>query len=85
VKKPNPKNIQNAEKIKELEEQIQRFVRLGTIDDVNRLYNNVSFEGYKTKDKLSWLFSDRLQSRASALRLLINRKSSYPTKLTPSH
>lgn len=26
VKKPNPKNIQNAEKIKELEEQIRRFV-----------------------------------------------------------
>lgn len=25
VKKPNPKNIQNAEKIKELEEQIQRY------------------------------------------------------------
>lgn len=24
VKKPNPKNVQNAEKIKELEEQIQR-------------------------------------------------------------
>ena len=24
VKKPNPKNIQNADKIKELEEQIQR-------------------------------------------------------------
>jgi hypothetical protein len=26
VKKPNPKNIQNADKIKELEEQIQRYV-----------------------------------------------------------
>lgn len=26
VKKPNPRNIQNAEKIKELEEQIQRYV-----------------------------------------------------------
>src|SRR5205809_7154811 len=26
VKKPNPKNIQNAEKIKELEEQIHRYV-----------------------------------------------------------
>lgn len=28
VKKPNPKNIQNLDKIKELEEQIQRFVDL---------------------------------------------------------
>lgn len=27
VKKPNPKNQQNEEKIKELEGQIQRFVR----------------------------------------------------------
>lgn len=27
VKKPNPKNEQNAEKIKELEEHIQRYVR----------------------------------------------------------
>lgn len=26
VRKPNPKNVQNAEKIKELEEQIQRYV-----------------------------------------------------------
>lgn len=26
VKKPNPKNIQNTDKIKELEEQIQRWV-----------------------------------------------------------
>lgn len=28
VKKPNPKNIQNTDKIKELEEQIQRYVFL---------------------------------------------------------
>ena len=28
VKKPNPKNIQNADKIKELEEQIQRYIIL---------------------------------------------------------
>jgi kinetochore protein Mis13/DSN1 len=26
VRKPNPKNVQNIEKIKELEEQIQRYV-----------------------------------------------------------
>jgi kinetochore protein Mis13/DSN1 len=26
VKKPNPKNVQNADKIRELEEQIQRYV-----------------------------------------------------------
>jgi kinetochore protein Mis13/DSN1 len=26
VKKPNPKNVQNADKIKELEEQIQRYI-----------------------------------------------------------
>lgn len=28
VKKPNPKNVQNLDKIKELEEQIQRLVIL---------------------------------------------------------
>jgi kinetochore protein Mis13/DSN1 len=28
VKKPNPKNVQNAEKIKELEEQIHRYVAI---------------------------------------------------------
>jgi hypothetical protein len=28
VKKPNPKNVQNAEKIKELEEQIHRYVTI---------------------------------------------------------
>ena len=27
VKKPHPKNVQNADKIKELEEQIQKYVR----------------------------------------------------------
>lgn len=27
VKKPNPKNVQNVAKIKELEEKIQRYVR----------------------------------------------------------
>src|SRR5215471_16851239 len=32
VKKPNPKNIQNAEKIKELEEQIQRYVISATCE-----------------------------------------------------
>jgi kinetochore protein Mis13/DSN1 len=29
VRKPNPKNIQNADKIKELDEQIQRYVLPG--------------------------------------------------------
>lgn len=33
VKKPNPKNIQNADKIKELEEQIQRYVARQTLED----------------------------------------------------
>ncbi|GAA5232945.1 hypothetical protein GCM10025794_30630 [Massilia kyonggiensis] len=33
VKKPNPKNIQNADKIKELEEQIQRYVARQSLED----------------------------------------------------
>jgi kinetochore protein Mis13/DSN1 len=33
VKKPNPKNIQNADKIKELEEQIQRYVARRGLED----------------------------------------------------
>lgn len=33
VKKPNPKNIQNADKIKELEEQIQRYVARQNLED----------------------------------------------------
>ena len=43
VKKPNPRNVQNIDKIKELEEQIQRYVDVihhhgkHTTDEMNRL------------------------------------------------
>lgn len=33
VKKPNPKNVQNADKIRELEEQIQRYVDRHGLED----------------------------------------------------
>lgn len=33
VKKPHPKNVQNAEKIKELEEQIQKYVDISRIPE----------------------------------------------------
>ena len=67
VKKPNPRNLQNTDKIKELEEHIQKYVYHRSL---SRVYRTNELQDYTKKGNLSTRFFD--SQRSQPLRLNLN-------------
>lgn len=78
VKKPNPRNLQNTDKIKELEEHIQKYVYH---QELSRVYRTNELPDYTKKDNLSMRFFD--SQRSQPLRLNLNL-TTY-TKISKLH
>ncbi|KAL4897366.1 Mis12-Mtw1 protein family-domain-containing protein [Aspergillus ambiguus] len=67
VKKPNPKNVQNTDKIKELEEQIQRLQR--ERQALNALLRPPSIASVKTETQESTTLNDQESSKSNTKQL----------------
>ncbi|KAH2768672.1 hypothetical protein KXW10_007241 [Aspergillus fumigatus] len=78
VKKPNPKNIQNADKIKELEEQIQRLQR--ERHSLNELLRPPSIPRLKLESKQP---SDTSQDQGSSQAETAGQPARSPLSLEP--
>lgn len=80
VTRPNPKNIQNAAKIEELEQQIKRYASKST-EGFDLMIDGIRVPGCKRNDSL-WRYSSDRRRHTTFLNIPIRTPHLQPTHLS---